>query len=78
MAPEGMTRTTVRDLREQLDALPDDAPVFTYGYEGGYNDAGKFTAMEIALNVNEEWYYGDHEDAGPDTEGKEVVKGFVI
>ena len=58
-----MSRTTVSDLKKQLAALPDDAPVFTHGYEGGYNDAGKFAAVKVALNVNEEWYYGDHEDS---------------
>jgi hypothetical protein len=75
-----LKRTTVADLKKELADLPDDAPVFTNGYEGGYHDAGSFGAATVRLNVNTVWYYGPHDDAGAvdDAEGTETVNGYVL
>lgn len=70
-------RTTAGNLRKQLDALPDDAPIFVRGYEGGYFDAGKFSPVTVALNVHSEWYYGTHDEPTKESE-QTVVDGFVI
>ena len=74
----------VKELIEQLQTLDPDLHVFVCGYEGGYNDAGPISEIkEIALNVHEEWYYGQHEDA--DTEyyvsdklNYTIVKGIIL
>lgn len=51
----------VRELRDALAELPDDLRVVVRGYEGGVNDAGGLRQYEVALNVNDAWYYGAHE-----------------
>jgi len=60
----------VSELIEKLQALDPDLRVVVDGYEGGVKDASYVTVEEIALNVNEEWYYGEHETtyANPNTE----------
>jgi len=55
---------TVRELIESLSRIEDqDIRVMVKGYEGGYNDLIMIdnTPATIALDVNEEWYYGAHE-----------------
>jgi hypothetical protein len=53
---------TVRELIELLQKLPQNARVIVQGYEDGYNDIGDAQAIPIKINVNEEWYYGNHDD----------------
>ncbi len=61
---------TVKELIEVLSRIEDqDIRVMVRGYEGGYNDIVIGNGIDnnipaivnIALNVNEEWYYGAHE-----------------
>jgi hypothetical protein len=58
-----LKRTTVGDLIKALKELPADSFIFVNGYEGGYHDCPLPARLEkIMLNVNDEWYYGPHED----------------
>lgn len=61
---------TVKQLIEVLQKVQDqDMRIMVSGYEGGYNDLvigngidNNTPAIEyMALDVNEEWYYGRHE-----------------
>lgn len=67
----------VRELRERLEDLPDDAMLFVRGYEGGVNDVDYVVPMRVKLNANSEWYYGSHEPAYDgdewDVEGYELT-----
>jgi hypothetical protein len=55
---------TVKQLIEELSKIEDqDLRVMTSGYEGGFNDLETKTnnIQFMALDVNDEWYYGKHE-----------------
>jgi len=56
---------TVKQLIEELSKIEDqDLRVMTSGYEGGFNDleiVSNPTPIHMALDVNEDWYYGKHE-----------------
>lgn len=73
-------RMTVRDLICKLNGLPQDAPVFIYGYEGGYDDVLEIYPIRVELNMNTSWYYGAHEMicGGEDVGSEKAVDGFVI
>jgi len=51
----------VKELIERLQALDPELMVVRAGYEGGVTEVGQVTIITVALNVNEEWYYGEHE-----------------
>ena len=51
----------VSELIEELRKLPQDSMVVVNGYEGGVRTVTLATPTTIALNVNTEWYYGEHE-----------------
>ena len=61
----------VAELTAALRQYPPDLPVMTLGYEGGYVD---LTPAGLNLrpvqkdvhDVNEEWYYGPHDDPDPE------------
>jgi hypothetical protein len=74
---------TVQELITHLQQLDPNLRIFKDGYEGAYNDINNIsTEVEMALNVNSEWYYGDHElveDLDKEQlEGKTIVKGIII
>lgn len=76
---------TVRELIESLSKIEDkEIRVMTRGYEGGVNDIINDTPdiIHIALDVNDEWYYGRHErvDEMYDATSSKyhIVKGIVI
>jgi hypothetical protein len=73
---------TVKELIEHLSELDPELPVFTYGYEGGYNDLEKVLQEdEIVLNVHDEWYYGKHDLLSFLTKDKSkytTVKGIIL
>lgn len=61
---------TVRELIESLSKIEDqEVKVMVRGYEGGYNDIvigndiedNTPAIIDVALDVNDEWYYGRHE-----------------
>ncbi len=51
----------VKDLIEQLKTFDPELMVVRPGYEGGVTEIEHITPIEVALNVNTEWYYGEHE-----------------
>ena len=82
---------TVRELIESLSKIEDkEIRVMTRGYEGGVNDMVIGNGIEdntpaiidIALDVNDEWYYGRHErieDVIMNARGEyTIVKAIVL
>ncbi len=74
---------TAKELIEQLQQLDPDTRIFTKGYEGGLEDAGiKGPTADIALNVNDKWYYGPHEYVkrveADSNSNLTIVKGIVL
>ena len=82
---------TVKQLIEMLSKIEDkEIRVMTKGYEGGYDDLvigngdqdNTPAIIDVALDVNQEWYYGRHERIGniyhEDREKYEVVKAIII
>ena len=76
---------TVKELIEKLSTIENqDALVMTRGYEAGYNDVGDSIPpiVDMALNVNSEWYYGAHEKAEnvyhEDREKYKSVKAIIL
>ena len=67
----------VRDLIAELNKHDPDNWVCLPGYEGGYYHPKIVMDCVMAMNVNEEWYYGPHEmfteDQYPDHEHLTVV-----
>lgn len=57
----------IKDLITKLQSFDPDLDVCLNGYEGGVYEMKDVRLTEVALNVNEEWYYGPHE---------ECVEGF--
>ncbi len=55
--------TTVGKLIQQLKLLPSETLVLVDGYEGGYADISKPKSVKVKLNVNQEDYYGPHEES---------------
>lgn len=51
----------VKELIERLNLLDPELMVVRPGYEGGVTEVGQVTIIPVFLNVNEEWYYGEHE-----------------
>jgi len=82
---------TVKELIESLSTIEDqETRVMVGGYEGGVNDIviangiGNNTPaiVDIALDVNDEWYYGRHEradDIDPSTNREyTIVKAIIL
>jgi len=56
---------TVKQLIAILSTIKDqDTLVMVKGYEGGYNDVEivNIHPIDVALDVNDQWYYGRHEN----------------
>jgi hypothetical protein len=78
---------TVKELISILSQIEDqDLRVVIKGYEGGYEDI-EFPdniplTLDIALNVNPQWYYGNHERVSPQHHQYgaevEVIKAVLI
>ena len=56
----------VKELIEQLQGFDPELMVVRPGYEGGVTEVEYATGVLLALNVHDEWYYGEHEEV--DTE----------
>jgi hypothetical protein len=52
----------VKELIEKLQALDPQLPALVNGYEGGCNDVSYISQIDIIRDVNNEWYYGAHEN----------------
>lgn len=57
---------TVKELIEKLKDVDPKLRVVISGYEGGVNDLTYIEEINIRLNVNEEWFYGSHEQVDDD------------
>lgn len=53
---------TIKELIAQLQQYPSTHRVIINGYEGGFNDVAIVQPKRIALDVNTDLYYGDHEE----------------
>ena len=74
---------TIKQLIEKLSTIEDqEARVMVQGYEGGYDDVVEINTkpIDMALNVNDEWYYGKHEKAEDrdHLDKFQVVKAIII
>ena len=76
---------TVKQLIQILSTIEDqDVRVMVKGYEGGYNDVEgiNIDPIDIALDVNTEWYYGVHERAEmlmyEDREKYQILKAIIL
>lgn len=61
----------VAELIEALKALPQDYMVVRSGYEGGVTEVSSVYETQVRLHVNEEWYYGEHEEIDSDDRDKD-------
>ena len=70
----------VKDLIVRLQQFDPELVVFIDGYEGGIEEVESTNEHTIALNCNEDWYYGSHEIVNEfaQHEGKERVQGVYI
>lgn len=57
----------VKELIEQLQAFDPELMVVRPGYEGGVTEVEYAIGVLLALNVNTEWCYGEHEDVDDTT-----------
>ena len=74
---------TVRELIEVLSKIEDqEVRVMVKGYERGVDDIEDRIPeiVNVALDVNEKWYYGRHEVEYYDNnfKDKEVIKAIVL
>ena len=60
----------VKDLIEQLNSLDPELTVVRPGYEGGVTEVGHLSTIEVFLNVNKDWYYGEHEQVDEFSNGQ--------
>lgn len=51
----------VKDLIAALQAMEPEHMVVIPGYEGGVTELIGLNTVTVALNVHDEWYYGEHE-----------------
>ena len=90
MANKNKKDMTVRELIESLSKIEDqEVRVMVNGYEGGVNDMvigngidNTPAIVDIALDVNDEWYYGRHErieDVIMNARGEyNIVKAIIL
>jgi hypothetical protein len=70
---------TVKELIEQLQQLDPELHVFVDGYEGGYEDVVISEIKDIALNVNNDWWYGVNDNYDEIKHiTNTVVKGIIL
>jgi len=76
---------TVKELIQILSTIEDqEVRVMVRGYERGVKDIDNNNPaiIHVALDVNEEWYYGRHErvdDIDPSTNKQyQVVKAIIL
>ena len=68
----------VKDLIEHLKLINPELMVVRPGYEGGVTEISHVTIIVAALNVNEEWYYGEHEQVDSHKEHKGAERATVL
>ena len=76
----------IKELIESLSQLDPNLRVMTRGYEDGYDVSWPINkespnVVDMALNVNSEWYYGSHSMVSKNHqygEDVEIVKAIVL
>ena len=69
----------VKELIEQLQQLDPELHVFVDGYEGGYDNVTISEVKDIALNVYNDWWMGEHDNFDETKHiTNTVVKGIVL
>ena len=77
----------VKEMIEKLSKLDQEAYLFVYGYEGGYDDADiDINEIRMVRDVHPEGYFGDHEVFTEnsydlrdiDLNTKVIDKGYII
>jgi hypothetical protein len=63
----------IKDLIQELQKHDPEMQVVRHGYEGGVDFVSHVICREIALDVNEEWFYGKHEIVFTDYEKQEYA-----
>lgn len=53
---------TVKELIEYLNKYDQNLIVSLNGYEGGITDKISLRETEVHLDINDKWYYGEHEE----------------
>ena len=74
---------TVKELIKILEQIEDqEIRVMVKGYERGVDDIENIipAIVNVALNVNKEWWNGTHEEVSEDNTytNKEIVKGIIL
>ncbi len=69
---------TVKELIAELNKCEPELRVVASGYEGGLTDVTPPDALTIALDVNDDWYYGKHEEIICGDEYPNAVKEIAI
>ena len=69
---------TVAELIAELQKYPPNMRVMGPGYEGGLHDIGGTVEVNVALNINTEWYYGPHEKWDEDMHGLDNMIPVVV
>jgi hypothetical protein len=78
-----MTVTQLIQILSTIDN-PDDVRVMVRGYEGGVDDIVNITpdVIHVALDVNDEWYYGKHETVDDmydaPSSNYQIVKAIIL
>lgn len=66
----------VKDLIEELKELDQESIVVVRGYEGGVSSKKvNVNEIHVILNVNSEWYYGEHTETNDTSKTKAVLIG---
>jgi hypothetical protein len=70
----------VKELIESLQKLDPEMEAMRHGYEGGVDNITLLEIEPVALNVNDQWYYGPHEAVYKDDQnpGHEIIKAVII
>ena len=66
----------IKDLISELQKHDPEMQVVRSGYEGGVEFVSRVLCYEVALDVNEEWWYGTHELVIHDLQ-KEELKDYT-
>ena len=73
---------TVGDLIKELQTIPPDLIICRPGYEGGFKEVKKAVTVLLAVNINSEWYYGEHEllknVQEKNSQTYEVMQGVIL
>ena len=78
MSEKEVFHSTVGQLIEVLQSLPQDLPVLTSGYEGGFENFYPLDIIKVRHEPENEYYDGEFQVAGDEDEGEEMFDAVVI